>query len=340
MTAESDWRRWLRRLGVDLREGEGPIAALMFTALFLILAFQISTKTIRQSLFLDELGADRLPLVYLIVAVVAYPGLRLYGRLTRRLTVDRLLVFTSLWVGAGLAGFWFLWDSGGVWHTLVFYVGSSIVYALLLSQFWMLANSALDARRARRLFAFIGAGGLLGAMCGGQIARVVSALHGSRAVLLVAALLVCLVVALIAGFRRLESGVAFPPAEIQPGAAEARRWGFAALRRSRLLTSIAVVLVLATIVGQIVDLQFNWAIEQSTEGLDRRTASFGNFFTTLGAIAFVFQILVTGRILNLAGVSFALRVLPVFLAVGTLPLVASVFLSPRALAASSVVSGS
>lgn len=327
---ESVWRRWLRRLGVDLRQGEGPTAFLLFTVLFLILSFQISTKTIRQSFFLDELGADLLPLVYLIVALVAYPSLRLYGHLTRRLTVDRLFVVTTLWVALGLVGLWLVWDTGGAGLTMLFYVGSSIVYALLLSQFWMLANHALDARQARRLFAFIGAGGLLGAMCGGQIARLASNLRGSRDVLLVAVLLLGgVVVSMVVAGRRLAGGASLQTTLSDTAASH--RWGFAALRKSRLLTAITVVLVLGTIVGQIVDLQFNWAIEQSTEGLDRRTASFGNFFTALGAIAFVFQILVTGRVLKLAGVRFALGVLPVFLAVGTVPLVASALLSPEVL---------
>ena len=330
--AEPDWRRWLRRVGVDLRPGEGVPALLLFTSLFLIVAFQISTKTIRQSTFVDEMGADKLPWVYLIVALVAYPALRVYGWLTARLSIDRLLVFTSFWVGTGLIGFWFAWDHGGAGRTLAFYVGSSIVYALLLSQFWMLATHVLDARQARRLFAFIGAGGLLGAICGGQIARITSSAFGTRTVLPVAALLLGALVFLIVAVRRHRvHGVTLPTAEPVPSPGEPARWGFAALRRSPLLTAIAAVLVLATIVGQIVDLQFNWAIEQATVGLDARTASFGNFFTTLGAIAFVFQILMTGRILKSGGVGLALRVLPVFLAVGTLPLVAAAFIPPETL---------
>ena len=82
--AESGWRRTIRRLGVDLRPGEGSPAALLFTSLFLLLTFQIATKTVRQSTFIDALGAARLPLVYLLVALVSYPVLRLYPRLVAR----------------------------------------------------------------------------------------------------------------------------------------------------------------------------------------------------------------------------------------------------------------
>ena len=61
-------RLW-RRLGVDVRPGEGAITALLFVSLFLVINFQYIAKTVRQSTFVDSLGATRLPWVYLAVAL-------------------------------------------------------------------------------------------------------------------------------------------------------------------------------------------------------------------------------------------------------------------------------
>jgi len=68
--SDAGWRRQIKRLGVDLRPGEGQPVGLLFLCLFLLLTFQIATKTVRQSTFIDSLGAARLPLVYLLVALI------------------------------------------------------------------------------------------------------------------------------------------------------------------------------------------------------------------------------------------------------------------------------
>ena len=79
---------------------------------------------------------------------------------------------------------------------------------------------------------------------------------------------------------------------------------------------IGAVLVLGVMVAQIVDLQFNWAIEQSTSGLADRTARFGNLFSLVSAVALVFQLLFTATIHRSLGVGFGLRIAPVAMALG------------------------
>ena len=74
------WQRPLQRVGIDLRSGEAALAVTLFTTFFLITTFQITTKTLRQSTFIDAQGAERLPIVYLLVALLSYPFLRLYSR--------------------------------------------------------------------------------------------------------------------------------------------------------------------------------------------------------------------------------------------------------------------
>jgi AAA family ATP:ADP antiporter len=66
-------------------------------------------------------------------------------------------------------------------------VWTAIAFGIGLSQYWSYANHRFDPRQARRLFAFIGAGGLLGAVPGGQIARLMSIAFSTRSALLAAA---------------------------------------------------------------------------------------------------------------------------------------------------------
>ncbi|MEE8368805.1 MAG: Npt1/Npt2 family nucleotide transporter, partial [Thermoanaerobaculia bacterium] len=74
------------------------------------------------------------------------------------------------------------------------------------------------------------------------------------------------------------------------------------------------------VVAQIVDLQFNWAVEQATTTQDQRTQFFGNFYSIMSISAFAFQLVFTSRIHRVLGVGFAMRVLPVTMGIGTVAL--------------------
>jgi ATP:ADP antiporter, AAA family len=305
--------------------------ALLFLTCLLILAFQYATKSVRQSTFIDALGAARLPWVYLAVALASYPFLRLYSALANRTDRERLIVATCAAIGATMVGFWWLYRFPWEWVPVVFYVWISIVYVSLVSQFWIFADHLLDARQAKRLFGLIGAGGLLGAIAGGQVARLASGRFGTRGSLLVAAGILFAVVALVgwAGRRRGATAPASRAHPEPPG--ERARGGLVTLRGSRHLQAIALVMVLTVMVAQVVDLQFNWAVERATTTLDQRTAFFGNFFTIMGVSAFLFQMLFTARIHRLLGVGFAMRVLPSTMGVGTLVLFAAAGAAPALL---------
>ena len=345
---EVGWRRLIKRLGVDLRPGEGLPALLLFVCLFLLLTFQISTKTVRQSTFIDALGAARLPLVYLLVALVSYPILRVYNRFVDRYRVEQLLLMSCLFVAGLMVGFWALMRFPWAWVAVVFYVVSSIVYGMLTSQFWLFANHIFDPRQAKRLFGFIGAGALLGGVLGGQIARLASEAFGTGSVLLVAA---GLMIAIALMMLRSKTSSSEEPARGKDGPSkfDKAKGGFEILRHSRPLRMIAAVVVLTIMVAQIVDLQFNWAVEKSvelsvaknaheaTESLDRGTAFFGNFFSVMGIAAFIFQLLFTTRIHRTLGIGFALKVLPVTIAIGTLALFLATGFGPEMLIAAALI---
>ncbi len=304
---------WVSYLNVDLRSGEARVCWLLFAVHFLLLMFQYTAKAVRQSSFIDSLGAEQLPFVYLLVALCSYPLLLLHGRMVDRWAQGRLIAASCLAVGASMGAFWWLFQMRGKWVSVAFYLWISIVGILLVSQFWSYSSHLLNARQAKRLFGFIGAGGILGSVAGGQLARWTSSRFDTYAALLVAAaLLVCL-----AALMRWQAprGSSFE-APRNTGAARAgsladARAGFDIVLGSRYLRLVAAIMLLSGMVSQVVDLQFSWVIEQGTSTLDQRTAVFGNLYSIMGLAAFAFQLLVTARIHRRRGVGFALRVLPV-----------------------------
>lgn len=323
-SGETAWARAVRRLGVDIRPGEGELAALLSLGFFLIVTFQYVGKTVRQSTFVDSLGATRLPWAYLLVALCAWPLLKLHGRASARMSRHRLMAATCLAALAGTVLFWWLLGRGWPWVPVAFYVWISLTFATTISQFWSLGNHLFDARQAKRLFGMIGAGGLLGGIAGGQVARLAGEILGARSALLAGAGLLALALAVVARVRFLDrrAGQEEPGGSGQAAPREGRG-GLDELLHSRHLRLVGALVVLAALTGLIVDLQFNWAVERNTSDLGERTAAFGNFFSLIGVAALAFQLLFTGRVLRTLGVGFALRVTPATLGAGSVLLLAA-----------------
>ena len=316
-------------LGLDLRVGEGALCSWLFAFHFLVLAFQYTAKSIRQSAFIESLGAEQLPWAYLLVALCTYPLLSLYQRPARRLAAGTLLAVTSGAVALGMVAFglWFRSAEDPRLPSLAFYLWTSVVGILLVSQFWSLAGLRFDPRQARRLFAFVGAGGILGSVAGGQVARWSSLTGGPfGALVAAAALLVLLVVCLGFFLRHVPGPVAAPAPESQTDRAPLPI--FKILKSSPYLRRLSAGMLVAALVAQIVDLQFAWVVENATEGFGRRAAAFGNLYTIMGLTAFVFQMAFTARIHRRLGVGFALRVLPIANGVGAVAFLAAAALAP------------
>ncbi len=312
------------RFGIDVRPGEATAAISLFTYFFLIIAFQYACKSVRQAEYIDRLGAEALPLVYFLVALCSLPVLAVYVRFCDRMALHHLIATTSLLVSASVVGFWWLLELPGGWAPVAFYVWISIVFVLNVSQFWSYANHVFDARQAKRLFGFVGAGGLLGSVAGGQITAFAARTVGVRFSLLVAAAILAATAALIYAIRAANRALVSTAVSTSRGSkiAEARG-GWKVIRGSRHLRLITVTMLVTVVVAQIVDLQFNSAVERSTTTKEQSAALFGDFYTIMGLAAFAFQLLFTSRIHRVLGIGVALRTLPMTMGIGTIAVLVS-----------------
>ncbi len=300
------------------------LAFLFFSHCFLLGTFQYAAKTVRQSTFVDSLGAERLPFVYLLVAIVAYPVIRLYAAATDRWRLQVVLAGTSTLLATGMLVFAYLFAQPSAWIRVLFYLWVSVATVLAMSQFWSFAQQLFDPRQARRLFGFISAGGLLGAVAGGQIPRLVG---GDPQRTLIAAAILLGGIAILTFFVESRARAQGRP-EPEPVSGNDPRGGLEVILGSRLLMAISALMVLSVVVAQVIDLQFNWVVEQQTSSLAERTLVFGNVFSVMGLAAFAFQLLLTSRIHRSLGVGFAMRVLPSGLIAGTLMLFFAVSFAP------------
>ncbi len=306
-----------------IRPGEGLLAWLFFVEFLLLTTVHFAAKSVRQAAFIDTLGAENLPWVYLAVAIVSFPVLALYSRLADRFRLSTLIIAFALVHAVFLGAFFALFGTGQRWVPVVYYVWLGMAFAIAVSQFWTYANQVFDPRQARRLFAFLGAGGLLGSVLGGLLAVKLTILLGTRFTLLGAAAVMLLVPVIVPWIERARSGGPPPPRPPRNARYAYPRSGMRTLRDSPLLAMIALLMLATVAIDQLVQWQFYWFVQQNTRMLDERTSVIGVAFTLMGLIGFLFQITLAGRIHRVLGVGVALRVLPGTVALLQLAMVGS-----------------
>ncbi len=299
-----------------MSEGEFRRAWPIATAYASILASLYVLKPARNSLFLTAVGADFLPYVLLLAAGFGAATALVFARVTRSVPVPKLVVWILPVLGVCLVGFRFLLSYPTSVGAFGFYVWVNLYGHLSTALFWLLANAVFDAREARRVFGFIGALGIAGAVLGGVLTQQVSEHLGTLDLLWVTVALQLVALSLLRGQRvRAE-----PPKTRRAHALsrEASPEGniVSDLRDNRLLRVLALLALSGAIVSAVVDVQFNIVVDEIFASRDEKTAFFGLFFAVLNAVAFLFQLFASPRILTRWGLAPALLMLPSALALG------------------------
>jgi AAA family ATP:ADP antiporter len=303
---------------VGIRPGERLRVGLMFSYFFLVITSYYVIKPVRNSLFIERVGADNLPYVYIITALFVGVIISFYSRYADRISRQALILGTFAFLASNLLIFWWLLRQGTLLTSGAFYIWAKLYPLLLVSQFFLVANELFTTPQAKRLFGFIGAGGIIGGIAGSTIAGTFATLVGSSNLLFVSAGILGLCSLLVIVIDRVAEPVRPRPAPSR------ERDGVSAwrlLRESDHLRTIAYILGLTIIVSTIVDWQFNKAIELFVPGEDAKTAFFGRFFATLNIASVAIQLLLTSFVLRVFGLGVALLLLPIGLATGSIGII-------------------
>ncbi len=315
----------------SILRGEGRLTAGLAGYFFLLVAALYLMKPARNALFIGEFGTDYLPYVYVATALATWWVVVAYVRSTRMARLQVILSATLATTLICLAVFWY-WLSDSAWGgAMPFYVWVKLYAVLLPSQFWLFAEEVLDPRQARRLFAPIGAGGILGGIVGSGVATVLAD-RGLEARLL----LIIAAVAVAAALLLFHLVLAKAPARQVRGAASRddsqTLTGYEPTgdRRSnagsedadatphgrKLIFTITAILVIATMAHTIVDWQFNRAAEAEFLSEQSLTRFFAAFNLILNIVTLVVQMLATSFLLRHFGIGVAMGLLPAAIASG------------------------
>ena len=310
--------RLLRRLLgpiVDVTEQESVTLVMMFAYSFLAMTAYNILKPITRSQFISQLGADRIPYIPLVAAIAIGVIMQGYSRAAGIISPRWVIPVAQGAMAGLLVMFWFLFQTGNWMVAAAFYFFGLIMGILLISQFWTLANEIYDARQAKRLFGFIGAGASLGGIAGSSLLTFATGTFGTNNLLLVSAALLGVAGVLVLSVESRSSvqlsAIAKAGEEKGVGGSEALRM----LRESRHLQVISLVIAFGAIGAYLIEQQLNMAAEafKGRTAVDSLTAFLGTVQLYTSIAGFLIQVLATSRIHRLLGIGFALLILPVSL---------------------------
>lgn len=299
----------------DIHKGELTRALLMFLYTYLILTAYLILKPVRNSLFLVNFGADQLPYMYMLIAIVATPVSTIYGRYSRRVSLPRLIGGSTAVIIICLALFWWLIKAQFDWLNYLFYVWVSLFGVFTTSQGWLLANYVFDAREAKRIFPFIASGAILGGITGSQLTSLLAEPLGTENMLWVCAGLMALCFGILAVIWPRRAGAEQKKGGRRPKEGASSIWP--TVWQSRHLRLITAIISVTVMVSTIVDFQFNKVVANAFDDKDALTAFFGDFFFYLSLASLGLQLVFSSRIIRRFGIGAAILFLPVGLLLGS-----------------------
>lgn len=304
---------------LGLRPNVRVRAALLFLYFFLVIGSYYVIKPVRNSLFIERLGADNLPYVYIATALVAGLVITVYSRFADRIDRRTLILGTFGFLASNLVLFWWLLRAETVLASGAFYIWAKLYPLLLVSQFWLVANELFTTPQAKRTFGFIGAGGIIGGIAGSGVSGLLATRMGTEPLLFISVA----ILALCAGLVIVIDRVTEPVRQRSPALKEKQATGsWKLLRESSHLRTIACILGLTIVVSTIIDWQYNKAVDLFIEGEDAKTAFFGQFFAAINIASVLIQLLLTSWVLRIFGLGVALVLLPIGLLTGSIGIIA------------------
>ncbi|MBW6481277.1 MAG: HEAT repeat domain-containing protein, partial [Bacteroidales bacterium] len=301
----------------DIRDGEWKITFALFAISFLLISVVYFLKPTRDSLFLVGLGAEKLPYVFILIAVLAIPVTGLVIRAVQLYRSLRVFIWTIFLIIFQLLIIRLLLELQQNWVYVLFYLWVGIVAILVISQFWLLANEIFNTAQSKRIFPLLNLGAILGAIAGSNAtSAMISFTRVSTENLLFASIAILLLISIISlGLRgRLRSTPLprTPGKEKQPSALG----GLKSIFQSRYQLIIAGIIGSGMLVSTLADYQLKAVAVISFPDKADLTSFMGIFYGNISLLALIIQIVLSGRILRKIGLGGALLTRPAGLFIG------------------------
>lgn len=285
--------------------------------LFLLMTAYYIIKPVRESLILGGAGPEIKSYAGAAEALAFFLVIPVYGKVASRINRIRLINGVTAFFASNLLVFYVL-GRLQLSFGLVFFLWAEFFNLMLVAQFWAFTSDVYSEEQGKRLFAVVGIGSSLGAICGAGVARSLFTLIGAFPMMLIAAALLAVCMLLTNSVRRRESGFALSRHDLplKPDG------GFQLVFKHRYLLLIALIILLSNIVsttgefilGKSVADQASAAVAISgNHGMSRQEyigEFYANFYFWVNLCGALLQMFAVSRLMHRAGVGPVLFFLP------------------------------
>lgn len=283
----------------------------MFCYIFLIISVLLIIKPTINALFLSELGAEKLSIAYVLVAITAVFSSLFYTRVLTKFELNHIIkttLSTSIVVLVALGSLLKL----GLMNTYLlffFYIWVAIYAVLSASQFWVMANLVFNVRDAKRLFGFIGSGAILGGIFGGYLTSIFAPLFGNEVMIFIAAILLVGCFPLLNFIWKLRVNK-LDEFKQKKRISSTDGHPYKLIKKSRHLTYMALTVAVGVLVAKLVDYLFSDFAAKAIEDPEELTSFLAFWFSSFNLLSLAVQLFLTHRIVGIWGVGFSLLLLP------------------------------
>lgn len=277
---------------------------------FAILASYAIARPATESMFLASHGAERLPMVWIAVALAATVVVAVYSRLAPGRHLSLLMATAASTSALAFAVLLAARHLGLGDFSAALYVLKDVYIVVLVEVFWSLANTIFKLKEARRLYGLFLLMGSLGGLVGNLGVGALAERIGTDASL---ATVIVVLLVVSAGARWMmplfgEAAVAASSVEMQRDLAA----GLRVVRGSAYLALLAALIAVTQLAITLIDFEYNTMIQVAYPDTDARTKVIGQVYSAIDVAAIGFQ-LGTAVILRVLGVGPTLITIPVLL---------------------------
>ncbi len=336
---------------INMRRGELPLAAMSALFFFLVLCGYFFLRPVREAMGVAR-GVDELRWLFAVTCGVSLLAVLAFGGVVARMNRRRFIPVAYLFVIVCLFGFAALLIqdvragggligtdaqtglSRGVGYT--FYVWLTVINVFTTSVFWAFMVDIFDVDQGKRMFAFVGIGGTLGAIAGGVATNLISGMTETpylpAGLMLIGAGCFALAIAVMLVLDRMAVGsdasrlgaeedmppepVRAPRRDGRGRAGDAEKIGGAfwegalAVLISPYLLGVGLWVVFMAVANTMIYFTQANIILSESDTFSQLVGSFAHFDSVAQCATLITQIFITTHLIRKAGVGWTLAVLP------------------------------
>ena len=285
-----------------------------------MIANHVGGRATRDALFFSNFDITAFPIMLIVASLLSIVAVVVFSRAMLSLSPQRLVPLAFGASAVMLLVEWWLTSQSSKVAAVAVYLHLAVVGSFLISGFWSIINERFDPRTAKMRISRIAAGATVGGLAGGILAERVAALLSVSAMLPLLALL-----HLFCAWRLRALGPAAitaspqanrdPASDFQP---EAHRSGFRIVAQESYLRSLAMLVVLGTLSGVLIDYVFKAQVVATYPQGEELMRFFAVFYTAVSLITFILQTAFGRFALEKLGLAKTVATLPAAVGVGAL----------------------